>query len=73
MLSNLFLRDNARNIKQHKQKALLLVQDVDTMLNSTYFMQWRIRRLKSGVRYYAANYKNDQDSNITAKELQLVT
>ena len=33
----------------------------------------RLRKLKSGVRYYAANYKNDQNSNITAKELQLVT
>ena len=29
----------------------------------------RLRKLKSGVRYY----KNDQDSNITAKGLQLVT
>ena len=33
----------------------------------------RLRKLKSGVRYYAANYKNNQDSNITDKELQLVT
>ena len=32
-----------------------------------------LRKLKSGVRYYAANYKNDKDSNIVAKELQLVT
>ena len=33
----------------------------------------RLRKLKLGLRYYAANYKNDQDSNITAKELQLVS
>ena len=32
----------------------------------------RLRKLKSDVRYFA-NYKNNQDSNITAKELQLVT
>ena len=33
----------------------------------------RLRKLKSSVRFCAANYKNDQDSNITAKGLQLVT
>ena len=33
----------------------------------------RLRKLKSGFRYYVASYKNDQDSIITAKELQLVT
>ena len=32
----------------------------------------RLKKLKSGIRYYAANYKNDQDSTITAKEWQLV-
>ena len=51
-----------------KQKALLLVQDVDTRWNSTYLMLERLKKLKSGVRYYVANYKNDQDSIITAKE-----
>ena len=29
-------------------------------------------KVKSGVQYYAVNYKNDQDSIITAKEWQLL-
>ena len=32
----------------------------------------RLKMLKSGVRYYVANYKNDQDSIITDKEWHLV-
>ena len=69
-----FLQDNAKNIKMHKkkQKALLLVQDMNTRWNSTYLMLERLKKLKSGVRYYVANYKNCQDSIITAKEWQLV-
>ena len=31
-----------------------------------------LKKLKSSVRYYVANYKNDQDSNITPEEWQLV-
>ena len=71
---HVFLRDNARNIKkvQTKEKALLLVQDVDTRLNSIYLMLERLKKLRSGVWYYVANYKNDQDSIIIAKEWQLV-
>ena len=42
---------------QTKQKALLLVQDVDTRWSSTYLMLKRLKKLKSGVRYYVANYK----------------
>ena len=32
----------------------------------------RLKKIKSGVQYYDANYKNNQDSIITAKEWQLV-
>ena len=32
----------------------------------------RLKKLKSGVRYYVANYKNDQGSIITAEEWHLV-
>ena len=57
---------------QTKLKALLLVQDVDTRWNSTYFMLKWLEKLKSGVRYYVANNKNDQDFIIKAEEWQLV-
>ena len=57
---------------QTKQKALLLVQDVDTRWNSTYLMLERLKKLKTSVRFYVANYKNDSDSVITAEEWQLV-
>ena len=33
-------------------------------INSTYLMLEKLVNLKSGVRYYVANYKNDQDSTI---------
>ena len=67
------MRDNARDIKKHKlKKTLLLVQDMDYRWNSTYLVVERLKKLKSSVRYYVADYKNDQDSNITAKEHQLV-
>ena len=39
-------------------------------LNISYARE--TENVKSGVRYYVANYKNDQDSIITAKEWQLV-
>ena len=54
MLSNLninfdhvtfFFHDNARKVINHKQKALLSVQDVDTRL------QERLKKLYLGVRY----------------------
>ena len=45
---------------------------MDTKWNSTYLVLERIKKLKLGVRYYVANYKNDQNSKITAKEWQLV-
>ena len=32
----------------------------------------KLKKLKSIVQYYVANYKNDQDSVITAEEWQLV-
>ena len=32
----------------------------------------KLKKLKSSVRYYVANYKNNQDSIITAEEWQLV-
>ena len=32
----------------------------------------RLKKQKSGLRYYVANYENDQDSIITAKEWQMV-
>ena len=52
-----------------KQKSLLLVQDVDTRWNPTYFKPERLKRIKSTtVRYYAANYKNDEDSIVRAEE-----
>ena len=57
---------------QTKLKALLIVQDVDIRWNSTYLMLERLKKLKSSVRYYMANYKNDQDLNITPEEWQLV-
>ena len=44
---------------QTKQKALLLVYDVDTMWNSTYLMLERLKKLKSSVRNYVVKYKND--------------
>ena len=56
---HVFLRDNARNIKKHKQKALLLVQDVDKKLNLHDFMLEELKKLKSGVQYYLANHKSD--------------
>ena len=55
-----------------KQKALLLVQDVETRWNSTFLILERLNKLKFSVLYYMANYKNDQISNITPEELQLV-
>ena len=51
---------------------MFLVQDEDTRWNPTYLMLERLKKLKSGVRYYVANYKNDQDSIGTAKDRQLV-
>ena len=51
---------------------MLLVQDVDTSCNLTYLTLKRLKKLKLRVRYYAPNYKNDQDSIKTAKEWQLV-
>ena len=57
---------------QTKQKALLLIQDRVTRWNSTCLMLERLKKLKSMVRYYLANFKNDQDSNITPEEWQLV-
>ena len=69
-----FLRDNARKINNHKlnQKSCFLsniwIQDG----TSLYLMLERLKKLKSGVRYYVAKYKNDQDSIITVKEWQLV-
>ena len=36
------------------------------------FMLERQKKLKSGVRYYVANYKNDQDSIITANKWPLI-
>ena len=56
----------------NKTKNLSSCQDVGTRWNSTYLMLERLKKLKSGVRYYVANYKNDQDSIIKAKEWQLV-
>ena len=32
--------------------------------NSTYFLLERLKKLKTGFRFYVANYKNDQDSII---------
>ena len=57
---------------QTKQKALLLVQDVDTRWNSTYIIRRRLNKLKLSVRYYVANYKNDQISNFTPEGLELI-
>ena len=55
----------------NKTKNLSSCQDVGTRWNSTYLMLERLKKLKSGVRYYVANYKNDQDSIITAEDWQL--
>ena len=45
---------------------------MNTGWNSTYLMLERVNKLKSSFRFYVANYKSDQDSNITPEELQLV-
>ena len=65
------MRETLKSTKS-KQKAVLLVQDADTRLNSTYLMLERLKNLKSGVQYYVAgSFKSDQYSIITAKEWQL--
>ena len=67
-----FKQFNILFYKQCSKEKNIFVQDLDTRWNSTYLMLERLKKLKTGVRYYVANYKNAQDSIITAKEWQLV-
>ena len=56
------------------QKALLLVQDVETRRNSTYLMLKRLEKLKLSVKSYQANNNNFKLENIlTADEWKLVS
>ena len=56
------------------QKALLLVQDVETRLKSTYIMLKRLEKLKLSVQSYVANNNNFKPENIlTADEQKLVS
>ena len=51
------------------QKALLLMQDVETRWNSTYLMLKRLEKLKLSVQSYVANNNNFKPQNIlTADE-----
>ena len=56
------------------KKTLLLMQDVKTKLNSTYYMLKRQEKLKLSFQSYVANNKNFKPKNIhTADELKLVS
>jgi len=51
------------------QKALLLVQDVETRKNLTYLMLKRLEKLKLIVQSYVANNKNFKPENILTADL----
>ena len=55
------------------QKALLLVQDVETRWNSTYLMLKRLEKLKTSVQNYVANNKFKPENILTADEWKLVS
>ena len=56
------------------QKALLLVQDVETRWNLTYLMLKRLEKLKLSVQSYMANNNNFKPQNIlTADEWKLIS
>ena len=56
------------------QKALLLMQDVETRWNLTYLMLKRLEKLKLSVQSYVANNNNFKPQNIlTADEWKLVS
>ena len=61
-----FLRD------YKKEMALPLVRDVDTRWNSTYLMLERLKKIKSSVRYYVANYKKIKIRLLNLKNRKLV-
>ena len=52
--------------------ALPLVRDVDTRWNSTYLMLERLKKIKSSVRYYVANYKKIKIRLLNLKNRKLV-
>ena len=56
------------------QKALLLVQDVETRRNSTYLMLKRLENLKLSVKSYQANNNKFKPENIlTADKWKVVS
>ena len=55
------------------QKALLLVQDVETRWNSTYLMLKRLEKLKTSGQNYVANHKFKPENILTADEWKLVS
>ena len=56
------------------QKALLLVQDVETRWDSTYLMLKRLEKLKTSVQQYVANNnKFNIDNILTADEWKLIS
>ena len=57
----------------NKTKSLTSFKRCGYKVKLNIFYAKENKKLQSGVRYYAANCKNDQNLNITAKELQLVT
>ena len=52
------------------QKALLLVQDVETRLNSTYLMLKRLVNLKLSVQSYVANNNNFKHEYILSADVR---
>ena len=55
------------------QKALLLVQDVETRWNLTYLMLKRLEKLKTSVQNYVANNNFKPENVLTADEWKLVS
>ena len=55
------------------QKALLLVQDVETRWNLTYLMLKRLVKLKTSVQNYVANNNFKPENVLTADEWKLVS
>ena len=55
------------------QKALLLVQGIETRWSSTYLMLKRLEKIKTSVQNYVTNNKFKPDNILTANEWKLVS